>query len=259
MFGWFGGELLLHHLDPGVLVRRVRRCREDRDLTGVADLLGDQVDLRLRDALCRRLVDEQVAALGVGVGVERDDLHSGVPRLVERVADRLGVVRRDDEPARRPAARGLDEADLRGRARLRRADLGVGAAELLDRLLAARGGRVEVRVAEVLRQERDRQVAAVAAALVHRRRRRAAQPVAGERDAHGERRERAHGAALAIMTEHRCFLSWCGDRDCDGRRARASRLDVALRPSSSRSPRSADCGARRGGWRTPPRARAALR
>ena len=41
-------------------------------------------------------------------------------------------------------------------------------------------------------------------------RRRPEQPVSDERDAHGERRERdARGASLAIMTEHRCFLSWC--------------------------------------------------
>ena len=49
------------------------------------------------------LVDEQVAAVGVGVGVEGDDLDAGVARLVERVAEAVGVVGGDRRARRRPA------------------------------------------------------------------------------------------------------------------------------------------------------------
>ena len=92
----------------------------------------------LRDALRGGLVDEQVAALGVGVGVEGDDLHAGVAGLVERVADRLGVVRRDDEPADALLGRGLDEAaPARSGCASDGPTSAIGAAELLDGLLAA--------------------------------------------------------------------------------------------------------------------------
>ena len=60
-------QQLLHLVDPGVLVRRVGRGGEHRDLTGVTDLLGDEVDLGLGDAVGGGLVDEQVTAAGVGV------------------------------------------------------------------------------------------------------------------------------------------------------------------------------------------------
>src|SRR4029453_5299545 len=127
----------------------------------------------------------------------------------ERIADRLGVVRRDDEPADALLGGSLDEAHLRGGARLGRADLGVGAAELVDGLFAARVRRVEVRVAEVLRQEGDGEVGAIAAPPPRPSAAARGTPGDGERDAHGERREAdTQGAPLAIKTEHRCFLSW---------------------------------------------------
>src|SRR5665647_622622 len=65
-----GGQLGLHEVNPGVLVRRVGRSGQDCDLARVADLLGDHVDLNLGDAVGGGLVDEQVAALRVGVGVD---------------------------------------------------------------------------------------------------------------------------------------------------------------------------------------------
>ena len=87
--GVVGRQGRLHHLDPGVLVGGVGRGREDRDLTGVADLLGDHVDLDLGDALGGGLVDEQVATRRVGVGVEGDDLGAGVAGGVDGVAQGL--------------------------------------------------------------------------------------------------------------------------------------------------------------------------
>ena len=89
------GQLGLHHLDPGVLVGRVRRRRQDRDLAAVgADRLRDQLDLRLGDAVGGGLVDEHVAALGLGVRVVGDDLRAGGLGLGERAADRVLVVGR---------------------------------------------------------------------------------------------------------------------------------------------------------------------
>ena len=159
-------QQLLHLVDPGVLVRRVGRGGEHRDLTGVTDLLGDEVDLGLGDAVGGGLVDEQVTAVGVGVGVEGDNLHTRVAGLVERVADRLRVVRRGDEAPDALLRGGVDVAHLRVGRGLGRSDLGEGAAELVDGGLAALARRVEVGVAEVLGQERDREVLARSAARV---------------------------------------------------------------------------------------------
>ena len=107
-----GGQLGLHELDPGVLVRGVGGRRQDRDLAGVADLLGDQVDLDLGDAFGVGLVDEQVAAVGVGVGVEGHDLDAGVASLADGVAERRRVVRRDGDAADALLGERVDVADL---------------------------------------------------------------------------------------------------------------------------------------------------
>ena len=79
-------QRLLHHLDPGVLVGRVRGRREDRDLALVVDLLGDRLDLVLADQLGRDLVDEHAPGVGRDVGVHADDLDAALGRLLERRA-----------------------------------------------------------------------------------------------------------------------------------------------------------------------------
>ncbi len=67
-----------HAVEPRVQVRSVRATGQEGDGAAVrAEVLGDQVDQTLADAVDRRLVDEDVAA--VGVGVERDDLDAGRP------------------------------------------------------------------------------------------------------------------------------------------------------------------------------------
>ena len=159
--GVVGLELGLHQLDPGVLVGGVGRGAEDRDLAGAADLLRDHLDLGLGDALGVGLVDEHVAALGVGVGVEGDHLDAGVPCLLERVADRGRVVGRDDERAHTLLRGGVDERHLRVGGDLVGPDLLDAAAELVRGPLAAGGAGVEVGVAEVLGQERDGAAAAI--------------------------------------------------------------------------------------------------
>ena len=99
---------------------------------------GDQLDLDFGDALGGGLVDEQVAAVRVGVGVEGDDLGAGVAGLVEGAADGVRVVGRRSAMTFVPCCvSGVDVADLADGAGLGRADLAVGALELLDRRLAA--------------------------------------------------------------------------------------------------------------------------
>ena len=101
---------------------------------------------------------------GFGVGVEGDDLGAGVARLGQRVAEGLGVVGGEHDRIGALLRLGVDVLRLRVRAGLLRPDLGVLAAELLDGLLAAGVAGVEVGVAEVLRDERDRRGLRVAAA-----------------------------------------------------------------------------------------------
>ena len=156
-------ELGLHHLDPGVLVGRVGRRREDRDLAGAADLLRDQLELLGGDALGGGLVDEQVAALRVGVGVEGDDLDARVAGLADGVTDRLRVVGRDDEPVGTLLGDRVDEGHLAGGVV---AGLGTDLldrrADLLGRRLRPAGAGVEVGVAEVLGEHGEGHVAAAA-------------------------------------------------------------------------------------------------
>ena len=151
-----GLEVGLHQLYPGILVGGVGAGREDRDLALVTDLLGNHVDLALGDTFGRGLVDEQVAVLRLGVGVEGDDLRTGIASFVERVTDGLGVIGRDDERIDALLGRGVDERHLAVGAGLLRSDLGELATELGDGLLAAGIAGVEVRVAQVLGQEGHR-------------------------------------------------------------------------------------------------------
>src|SRR3954447_8279647 len=147
-------ERLLHHLDPGVLVGRVRGRREDRDVALAADLLGDRLDLVLADQLRRDLVDEDAARVGRDVGVHADDLDALGGRLLERRGDGVGIVAGDDDRVRLLLDGGVDDRDLRRRAGVGRPRDPVGAAELLERLVDARVLELFVRVAELLR-ERD--------------------------------------------------------------------------------------------------------
>src|SRR3954453_7690104 len=146
---------VLHHLDPGVLVGRVGRRREDRDLALVPDLPGDRLDLVLADQRRRDLVDEHAARVRRDVGVHAYDLDALRGRLLERRGDGVGVVAGDDDRVGLLLHRRVDDRDLRGRTGVGRARDAVGPAELLERLVDARVLELLVRVAELLR-DRDR-------------------------------------------------------------------------------------------------------
>ena len=238
--GVVGREVLLHQVDPGVLVGRVGRGRQDRDLARAADLLGDHARPGPgRDALGVGLADEQVAALGVGVGVEGDHLGAGVARLVEGVTDRGRVVGRDDERAHALLGRGVDERHLGVGRRLRPVRPPRRCRRTPRRPLAAGGAGVEVRVAEVLGQERDRDVAAAATAVVAaaRRRRRCRTRPGPSRPTRASAGQRRRSASCGTS----CGVPFVGERlvpapDCSapaGRPeslARLARTEVAGDP-----------------------------
>src|SRR3954468_20708991 len=143
-------ERVLHHLDPGVLVRRVRRGRQDRYLPLVADLLGDRLDLVLADQLRRDLVDEHAARIGRDVRVHRDDLDPAGGGLLERRRDGVRVVAGDDDRGGLLLCDRVDERHLRRRAGVGRALDAVAAAHLLRRLHDAGVLELLVGIAELL-------------------------------------------------------------------------------------------------------------
>src|SRR3954469_14443882 len=144
-------QLLLHDLDPGVLVRRVGRRGQDRYLALAADLLGDELDLALADQLRGGLVDEHRAGVGRHVGVHADDLDPSLRGLLERRGDGVRVVAGADDRVRLLLGDRVDDGHLRGRAGVRRTLDAIAAAELLQRLLHAGVLRLLVGIAELLR------------------------------------------------------------------------------------------------------------
>ena len=78
--GYFA-QPLLDVLFPLVLVRRGQRGGDDRELALAAHDARGVVHERVADPLRRRLVDEEVAGVRLGVGVPGDDLDapSGAP------------------------------------------------------------------------------------------------------------------------------------------------------------------------------------
>src|SRR3954451_17808844 len=147
-------QRLLHHLDPGVLVRGVGGRREDRDLALVADLLGDRLDLVLADELRRDLVDEHAARVGRHVGVHAHDLDALLGRLLEGWRDGVGVVARDDDRVRLLLDGRVDDRDLGRCAGVGGTGDPVRAAELLQRLVDTGVLELLIGVPELLR-DRD--------------------------------------------------------------------------------------------------------
>ncbi|EGJ74193.1 putative rhamnose ABC transporter, rhamnose-binding protein [Streptomyces sp. Tu6071] len=165
-------QLVLHEVDPRVLVRRRLGRREDRDLALVADLLRHLLHLRAAEVLGARLRDEDVAAAGPGVGVVRDDADAVLHGLLERGAQRPGVLRRDGDAVDLLLREGVDVGDLPGGVGAAAgADLLVRRTERGERLLAAVVGGREVRVVDLLGQEGDREALLRGGARVGLRRR----------------------------------------------------------------------------------------
>ena len=120
-------------------------------------MLGEQLDLAAADLLGAGLVDEEVAALLGGVGVVRHDLDALGPGLLERAADRVGVVGRDQDRVLALLGQRVDVGDLRGGGGVGRADLLGLAPELRGRLDARLVDDRLVRVVDLLGQEGELQ------------------------------------------------------------------------------------------------------
>src|SRR5699024_7278621 len=103
-------EDLLHLLDPRVLIGGVGRGGQDREGALAVELLADHLRHGAADEFVGGLVDEHVGA--VGVGVVTDDGRTVVAGLVERRADRVGVVGGDDDDVAARLAGGVDVLDL---------------------------------------------------------------------------------------------------------------------------------------------------
>ena len=146
----------LHQVDPGVLVGRRGRGRQDRDVAGAArgELAGPvgEVDA---DAAEVDLVDEDVIGADRRARVEADDLDARVLGGLERRRDGVLVVGRDDDRVDLLGGEVGDERDLQVGLGLGRSDLGHGRAELGRGLVDARLRGGEVLVDDVLRQVAD--------------------------------------------------------------------------------------------------------
>ena len=151
-------QLVLHVADPRVLIRRRLRRRQDRDLPGVVQLLAQQVDLAAPQILGAGLGDEHLPAPGIGVRVVGDHLDPRAHRLLQRRAQRAGILRGHGDRRHVLLHQGIDVRHLPGGVRgAGGPDLLVALTERGQRGVAAGVGDVEVRVVDLLGQEADRQ------------------------------------------------------------------------------------------------------
>src|SRR5436190_3972654 len=90
-----GGEALADEGDPLVLVGGGERAGDDREFPAAAEEPRRLVGERIGDALGRRLVDEEIARAGLGVGVPGEDAYAALARLAEHARDAGAVLDRD--------------------------------------------------------------------------------------------------------------------------------------------------------------------
>lgn len=150
-------QLVLHEVDPGVLVGGRLRRREDRDLALAADLLRQQLDLGTAQVLGTGLGDEHLTTAGLRVGVVRHDADAVLHRLLQCRAQGARVLGGDGDGVDLLLGEGVDVGDLSGCVGAAAgADLLVRGAELLQGLLAAAVRRGEVGIVDLFGQEGDR-------------------------------------------------------------------------------------------------------
>src|SRR5262249_43649232 len=88
-------EALADVRDPFVLVRRAERAGDDRELPLAAEQARGLVGEAVGDAFGRRLVDEEVARVGLGVGVPGEHLDPAFARLAQHRRNPAAVLDRD--------------------------------------------------------------------------------------------------------------------------------------------------------------------
>src|SRR6266852_3131440 len=151
-------QFLLHKADPGVLVRSCAGRRENRNLTGAIDLLGQQIHLAAANLLAIGLVDKHVARIGRHISVKTHDLDSLRHGLLQGRCDGIGIIARDDDGADMLLGEGRNERHLSSRVGCGRADLFELSAQGRSSQLTPFGGSVEIRVIDLLGQEHDVEV-----------------------------------------------------------------------------------------------------
>ena len=92
-------QLILHETNPGVLVRGCAGCRENGNLAGAIDLLGQQIYLAAANLLAIGLVDKHVACIGCHVSVITHDLDPLRHGLLQGRCDGIRIIARDNDGA----------------------------------------------------------------------------------------------------------------------------------------------------------------
>ena len=138
-------DALLDERDPLVLVGRAERAGEDRELALAVEQARRFVGQRVADAFRRRLVDEEVARVRLGVGVPRQHLDAALPRLAQHGRDPGAVLHRHRDDVDAAGDPVLDHLVLPGRVEAGRAVPDQLDAELLRGLLRADAAADEVR------------------------------------------------------------------------------------------------------------------
>src|SRR5580704_6326491 len=149
-------QLLLHLLDPDILVRRLRRGREDGDLALAADGFGDHADIVGANQIVVWRIDLHRPSLGRDPRVEGQNGDPALHRLFCCRDQRVRVIGGDEQNVDMLCDQRIDDSDLlldgrRGRARIDQFDV----AELLRRHLPAVAPDVEVVDAEHLDDHGD--------------------------------------------------------------------------------------------------------
>ena len=149
------GELLLHEVDPRVLVGRSRCRGKDGELALIADEPAHALEHLLGEAVRLRLIDEERASVLGHVRVVGDDSDPLLRRALQRWGDGICIVACD-----------RDDIDLLRDQIVDELDLGVGgccgrrllddlATDLALRLLGAGLGDAEIGIGVELRKQAD--------------------------------------------------------------------------------------------------------
>ena len=143
-------QLVAEGRDPGVLVGRGGLRGHDRDLTLVAQDLGELDGAETADRIRGRLIDEERPCIDRGIGIEGDDLGADALGALHRGRHGVGIARRDRNRGDAAVGEVVDDRDLRLAARLRRAVVLRGPADLLGGHLRPREGGIIVGVGGLL-------------------------------------------------------------------------------------------------------------
>ena len=149
------GDALADERNPFVLVRGGQRPGDHRELTAAVEQPRRFVSQRVADPFGCRLVDEEVARVGLGVGVPGQHADATIARLAQHGGNRGAVLDRDGDCVDMTGDPVLDELVLLRRVEARRSVPDQLHVLLARRLLRAGAAADEVRIALRLRHHGD--------------------------------------------------------------------------------------------------------